>query len=178
MARQALAHEAMNHLDHLYRVAAHLTKHRDQAQDLVQETYARAIAAHEQFVPGTNLKAWLTRILYNFFVDHYQHNKRWVSVENPIDKETHDWSGMPAANPEPYQQVLRKELGSQISAGLAALPEEFRTPLVLVDMEDYSYEEAAGIMSCPVGTIRSRLSRGRRLMARHLKAYVKGATTK
>jgi len=74
--------------------------------------------------------------------------------------------------------LLGKELGTQIKDGLAALPEEFRTPLLLVDMGDFSYEEAAAIMSCPVGTIRSRLSRGRKLLARRLKAYVKGPEAK
>jgi RNA polymerase sigma-70 factor (ECF subfamily) len=74
--------------------------------------------------------------------------------------------------------LLGKELGAHISDGLAAIPETFRTPLLLVDMGDFSYEEAAAIISCPVGTIRSRLSRGRKLMARRLKAYVKGPEQK
>ena len=87
-ARQALAHEAMTHLDHLYRFASHLTKDQEQAQDLVQETFVRAIAAHEQFIPGTNLKAWLARILYNVFVDHFQRNKRWAPLEDAAMKET------------------------------------------------------------------------------------------
>jgi RNA polymerase sigma-70 factor (ECF subfamily) len=173
-ARQALAHEAMIHLDHLYRFASHLTKDHEQAQDLVQETFARAIAAHEQFIPGTNLKAWLARILYNFFVDHYQKNKRWAPLENPNDEGNDQWNRVAVENPGPESQLLGKELGTQISDGLAALPEEFRTPLLLVDMSDFSYEEAAAIMSCPIGTIRSRLSRGRKLMQQQLAAYVRG----
>jgi len=167
----------MTHLDHLYRFASHLTKDQEQAQDMVQETFARAIAAHEQFIPGTNLKAWLARILYNFFVDHYQKNKRWAPIEDSGNEETDDWNRTAAEIPGPESELLRKELGTHISDGLAAIPEEFRTPLLLVDMGDFSYDEAAAIMSCPVGTIRSRLSRGRKLMARRLKAYVKGPAT-
>jgi RNA polymerase sigma-70 factor (ECF subfamily) len=177
-ARQALAHEAMTHLDHLYRFASHLTKDQEQAQGLVQETFVRAIAAHEQFVPGTNLKAWLARILYNFFVDHYQKNKRWSPLDDASDEGNEDWNRGAAENPGPGSQLLGKELGAHISDGLAAIPETFRTPLLLVDMGDFSYDEAAAIISCPVGTIRSRLSRGRKLMARRLKAYVKGPEAK
>lgn len=168
----------MTHLDHLYRVASHLTKHRDQAQDLVQETFVRAVASYDQFNPGTNLKAWLTRILYNFFVDHYQQNKRWAPVEDAGDEGNAEWNRAAADNPGPDSQLLRKELATQISVALARLPEEFRTPLLLVDMGDFSYEEAAAIMSCPVGTIRSRLSRGRKLMQQRLRVYMKGPEAK
>jgi RNA polymerase sigma-70 factor (ECF subfamily) len=168
----------MVHLDHLYRVAFHLAKNEDQAQDLVQETFVRAIAAHEQFIPGTNLKAWLARILYNFFVDQYQKNKRWAPSEAAADEAGDDWYRTAADNPGPESRLLVKELGNQISDGLAAIPEAFRTPLLLVDMGDFSYEETAAIISCPVGTVRSRLSRGRKLMARHLKTYVKGPEAK
>jgi RNA polymerase sigma-70 factor (ECF subfamily) len=168
----------MTHLDHLYRFASHLTKDQEHAQDLVQETFVRAIAAHEQFIPGTNLKAWLARILYNFFVDHYQKHKRWAPLEDASDEGNEDWSRGATENSGPESQLLGKELRAHISDGLAALPETFRTPLLLVDMGDFSYEEAAAIISCPVGTIRSRLSRGRKLMARRLKAYVKGPEAK
>ena len=168
----------MTYLDHLYRFARHLTKDQEQAQDLVQETFVRAIAAHEQFVAGTNLKAWLARILYNCFVDHHQKNKRWAALEDAGDEGSDNWNRAAAENPGPESRLLGKELGTQISDGLAAIPETFRTPLLLVDMGDFSYEEAAAIIACPVGTIRSRLSRGRKLMQQRLKAYVKGSTAK
>jgi len=144
---------------------------------MVQETFVRAIAAHDQFIPGTNLKAWLSRILYNFFVDHYQKNKRWAPLEDAGDEASDDWHRA-AENPGPESRLLGKELGAQIRDALAAMPEAFRTPLLLVDMGDFSYEEAAAIISCPVGTIRSRLSRGRKLMQQRLKAYVKGTEAK
>jgi RNA polymerase sigma-70 factor (ECF subfamily) len=173
--RERFAHEAMEHLDHLYRVAFHLAKEPNEAQDLVQETYARALAAYRQFVLGTHLKAWLTKILYNFFSDRYREAKRWVAVEDQAGREDQPgdyWEKTPAENPGPESAVLSKELNAQIGDALKQLPEEFRLPLVLVDMGDFSYAEAAEILSCPIGTVRSRLFRGRRLLHRCLKAYV------
>ena len=165
----------MTHLDHLYRIALHLAKTPDDAQDLVQETYARALGSFRQFAPGTHLKAWLTRILYNFFFDQYHQSKRWVSVDDRSGKpeeETAYWDRAPSGNPGPEKQILVKELSVKISDALKTLPEEFRVPIILVDMGDFSYAEAAEILSCPLGTIRSRLFRGRRLLHGELKEYV------
>lgn len=170
--RDAVANEAMIHLDHLYRVAFHLAKDPVDAEDLVQETFVRALAAHEQFDPGTNMKAWLTKILHNFFFDHYRQNKRWVSAEDGTPPEPEHWQRLPDLNPGPESHVLRKELDDQITQVLRKIPEEFRAPIVLVDMGDFSYDEVAAILSCPIGTIRSRLSRGRKLMQQYLKTYV------
>ena len=162
----------MVHLDYLYRVAFHLAKDQDDAQELVQETFVRALAAYDQFNPGTNMKAWLTKILRNFFFDRYQQSKRWVSIDDPTDAESNHWKRVPSENPGPESDVLRRELNSQITDILGRIPEEFRAPIVLVDMGDFSYQEAAEILSCPIGTIRSRLSRGRRLMQQYLRDSV------
>jgi RNA polymerase sigma-70 factor, ECF subfamily len=170
----AVANEAMIHLDHLYRVAFLLAKDPVDAEDLVQETFVRALAAHEQFDPGTNMKAWLTKILHNFFVDHYRQRKRWISAEDGTHPESEHWQRLPDLNPGPESHVLRKELDDQITQVLKKIPEEFRAPIVLVDMGDFSYDEVASILSCPIGTIRSRLSRGRKLMQQYLKVYVGG----
>jgi RNA polymerase sigma-70 factor, ECF subfamily len=172
--RAAIATEAMNHLDHLYRVAFHLVNHPTDAEDLVQETFLRALGAYEQFDPGTNLKAWLTKILYNFFFDHYRRNKRWVSAEDVAPFELEHWQ--PAADPSsgPEGHALRKELEEQLIQGLSKIPEEFRIPIVLVDIGDCSYDEVAAMLSCPIGTIRSRLSRGRKLLQQHLRLYIGG----
>jgi len=170
--RDAVANEAMIHLDHLYRVALHLVKDPADAEDLVQETFVRAIAAHDQFGPGTNMKAWLTRILHNFFFDQYRQKKRWISAEEVAEPESGYREPGLADNPGPESHALLKELSAQIKVVLNLIPEEFRAPIVLVDMGDFSYEEAAGILSCPIGTIRSRLSRGRRLLRQHLRVYV------
>ena len=162
-------------MDHLYRMAFHLVKQKEEAQDIVQETYVRALGAFEQFTPGTNMKAWLTKILYNFFFDHYHQKKRWVSVEDKIGEgyEGSDyWEKVPAENPGPESQILLKERSTKITDALKKIPEEFRVPIVLVDMGDFSYAEAATILSCPVGTVRSRLSRGRRLLHKHLQGYM------
>jgi RNA polymerase sigma-70 factor, ECF subfamily len=173
--RDSFANEALVHLDHLYRVAFHLVRKKDDAQDLVQETYARALGSYEQFTPGTNMKAWLTRILYNFFFDHYHQRKRWVSVEGRVgEAEEHAdyWAKVASDTPGPEDNALSTELNVKITDALRKIPEEFRIPIVLVDMGDFSYAEAADILACPVGTVRSRLSRGRRLMHKHLRGYV------
>jgi RNA polymerase sigma-70 factor (ECF subfamily) len=168
----------MTHIEHLYRMAFHLAKAKDEAQDMVQETYARALAAHEQFTPGTNMKAWLTKILYNLFFDHFHQKKRWVLVENQAggDEGGADfWERAAGSNPGPEEQLLLKERGAKIADALQTIPEEFRAPILLVDMGDLSYAEAATILSCPVGTIRSRLSRGRRLLRERLQKYLTSA---
>jgi RNA polymerase sigma-70 factor, ECF subfamily len=173
--REKFAREAMTHLDHLYRIAVHLAKDPDQAHDLVQETYARALGSYEQFVAGTHLKAWLTKILHNLFFDHYREAKRWVSAEEHKagkDEQSDYWQRIPAENPGPESNILRGELSNKISDAIKELPEEFRTIIILVDMEDFSYAEAAEILACPLGTVRSRLSRGRELLHRYLKDYV------
>ncbi len=175
--RDAFAAEAMVHLDHLYRVAFHLAKDATEADDLVQETFVRALAAREQFEPGTHMKAWLTKILHNFFFDYYRQRKRWNSAEEASKVESPDLENFAASNPGPESHVLLKELDAQITGVLRNIPVEFREPIVLVDVGDFSYEEAAAILSCPIGTIRSRLSRGRKLMQQQLKLYVRGEPT-
>ena len=172
--REGFGLEMMTHLDHLYRVAFYLVKNESEAQDCVQETCARALSAQGQFVPGSNLKAWLTRILYNFFYDFYARNKRVVAAEDlaeSIDPKQDFFDRFPAPNPGPEKQLLAQELGMRINDGLKNIPDEFRAPIVLVDMGDLTYAEAAEILSCPVGTVRSRLSRGRRLLQKILSGY-------
>jgi len=176
--QDAVARGAMVHLDHLYRVAFHLVKDPTDAQDLVQETFVRALAAHEQFDPGTNMKAWLTKILHNFFFDRYRQSKRWISADEVAGPESDYWERQPADDPGPEGDFLLKELNDQITMVLRKIPEEFRAPILLVDMGDFSYDEAAAILSCPVGTIRSRLSRGRKLLQQYLRSYVGGEEEK
>jgi len=173
--RERFSSEIMIYLDHLYRVAFHLVRNDDEARDCVQETCARALGAFSQFTPGSNLKAWLTRILYNFFFDSYARNKRMVAAEDLGEGAAaapNYWETVTAEGPGPEQQFLQQELGAKIGAALRKIPEEFRAAIVLVDMGDFSYAEAAEILSCPVGTVRSRLSRGRRLLQKQLSGYV------
>lgn len=167
--------EIISYLDHLYRVAFHLVHNRDEAQDCVQETCARALSAYSQFTPGSNMKAWLTRILYNFFFDVYERNRRMVAADDLVNdgKPGKDyWETVTTDHPGPERQFLRRELDAAIGAALKRIPEEFRAPIVLVDMGDFTYAEAAEILSCPVGTVRSRLSRGRKLLQKQLSGYL------
>lgn len=174
--RDAFSREALAHVDHLYRVAFHLAKEPHAAQDLVQETYARAFGAFVQFEPGTNMKAWLTRILRNFFLDEHYHSKKWVPLEGEntggVSEEGLACGRSAAKRLGPEEQFLNKELSGQIRDALAGIPSEFRSVIVLVDIEDLSYTEAAAVLNCPIGTIRSRLSRGRWYLLKQLKAYV------
>src|SRR6516162_8428609 len=156
--KEKFSHEAMAHLDHLYRVALYLAKESNEAEDLVQETYARALGSYKQFTPGTNMRAWLTMILHNLFFDQCYEKKRWTSVERSLAEEeaSNYCEKVPPHNPGPESHILLKELSGKISDVLSKIPDEFRLPIILVDMGDFSYEEAAEILFCPTGTIRSR----------------------
>jgi RNA polymerase sigma-70 factor (ECF subfamily) len=173
-ARDPFATEILTHLDHLYRVAIHLVRNVDEAKDCVQETCTRALSSQGQFLPGSNMKAWLTRILYNFFYDSYTRNKRTVATEDLVDgTDSADfWEAYGGDGPGPEVQILDRELGAKIGIALKGVPEEFRAPILLVDMGDLTYAEAAEILSCPIGTVRSRLSRGRRLLQKQLSGYL------
>ena len=165
----------MHHLDHLYRLAFYLAKNEDDARDCVQETCARAVASFEQFTPGTNLKAWLSRILYNFFIDAYARHKRTRTTADPLEtgeRGINSWDVLESDQPGPEKRVMQMELAEKVNAALKKIPEEFRLAVVLVDMGDCSYQEAAEILLCPIGTVRSRLSRGRRLLQQELADYL------
>jgi RNA polymerase sigma-70 factor (ECF subfamily) len=174
--REPFSREALTHIDHLYRVAVHLAKEPHAARDLVQETYARALQAFAQFKPGTNMKAWLTRILYNFFLDDQYQKRKWAPLEprggSGTGEDEVEYRQPQAEDPGPEEQFLDKELAGQIENALEKIPEEFRAVVVLVDMADLSYAEAAEVLNCPLGTVRSRLSRGRRYLLKQLEGYV------
>ena len=163
----------MAHLDDLYRIASHLTRYTEEAEDLVQETYARALASHRSFEPGTHLKAWLAKILHNIFYDRYRQAQRW----KPLDEATtgsdgEDYGERISANPPgPLETVLLEERSAKVREAVKRLPDEFRTAVVLVDLGDLSYADAAEILSCPIGTVRSRLSRARHLLRQELTHY-------
>lgn len=165
---------AVSLLDHLYRVAFHLTRERADAEDLVQETYLKAVIHYGQFTPGTNLKGWLVKILYNLFITRYHRNKRMVSLDQGGVETESSWvESVQGIEPGPEAELLRTELQDKLREALDTLPEEFSTTIVLVDIGGFSYAEVAGILSCPIGTVRSRLFRARNLLAGKLRAYVR-----
>ena len=156
------------HLSHLYASAVYLTKDKAEAEDLVQETYLRAYRFFKKFEPGTNSKAWLLSILRHLFINRYQQKKRepttvnWEQIHETYESmvEQPEKSGLG----DPEHHFVSHRMDDEIEKALRALPEEFRTTIVLVDIEELSYEEAARVMECPVGTVRSRVSRGRRML--------------
>lgn len=172
--RGGFKEDAASYIDQLYRVAFHLTKKKHDADDLVQETYLRAITNYGQFEPGTNLKAWLTRILYNLFVNRYHHDKKTISIDrSPTDTETVWLDNIESSDRSPEAESLQAELRDKLKEALDDLSEEFATPIVLVDIGGFSYAEVAEIISCPIGTVRSRLFRARAVLAGKLREYVR-----
>lgn len=165
---------AISYLDHLYRVAFHLAREKADAEDLVQETYLQAMIHYDQFTPGTNLKGWLTKILYNLFVNRYHRNKRMVSLDRTNDETGASWlDALGEEGGGPEAAVLKAELQDKLKEALGGLPEESRAPVILVDIAGFSYAEVADILSCPIGTVRSRLFRARSILAGKLRAYVR-----
>jgi RNA polymerase sigma-70 factor (ECF subfamily) len=165
----AFEREAMACLDGLYGTGLRLTRNPADAEDLVQDTYLKAFRAREQFEPGTNLKAWLFTILHNTFL-----NRRRRAVKEPVAVESDEIERMAADLPgtpqTPEQILLRDTLDADLQAALDALPEAFRRAVWLRDVEEFSYAEIAAMLEVPIGTVMSRISRGRRLLYEHLTA--------
>jgi RNA polymerase sigma-70 factor (ECF subfamily) len=160
-------------LDRVYTVALYLTKNQHEAEDLLQETFARAYRFWHQFTPGTNCKAWLMTILHNNFRNRYRERQRQQhTVEfDETGPQLSDVVNAAAAEKTPEDLVLSQMLDGEVEAALKSLPGEFLEAILLVDLQELSYEEAAGVLDCPIGTVRSRLSRGRRLLQAALQQY-------
>lgn len=160
-------------LDSLYGAALRMTRNPVDAEDLVQEATLKAFAAFGSFTEGTNLKAWLFRILTNTYINQYRKNQRsplQTSADELTDSELNEVGqslGMRSAEAE----AMARLADGEIVDALAALPEDFRMAVYLVDVEGFSYKEAAEIMETPVGTVMSRLSRGRKQLRELLRDY-------
>jgi RNA polymerase sigma-70 factor (ECF subfamily) len=160
--------EALSHLSTLLAVSARLTKNSSEAEDLVQDTLLKALRAKEHFAQGSNMRAWLLRILTNTFINRYRRGGLERSVLDGPDADplADGWIGASTMESmrDPESRALRSMLEKEIVRALDELPEEFRLAVVLSDVEELSYKEIAEIMGCPIGTVMSRLHRGRRLL--------------
>lgn len=165
--------EALSHLDALYRTALRMTRAEAEAEDLVQETFIRAFRFRDQFETGTNLKAWLFRILTNTFINQYRRARSRPATtelgevdEGALYRRMAGTSPASAA-PDPEATVLASVVDEEVTAALEALPEHFRT-VVLLDAEGFAYKEIAQMLDIPVGTVMSRLHRGRKFLQKRL----------
>jgi RNA polymerase sigma-70 factor (ECF subfamily) len=163
--------EALALADQVYRVARHLVGSKEEAEDLVQETYARAFRSWRSFTPGTNLRAWLLRILTNLNIDRGRRKQRTPDTQpleegdyflyNRLEESTGD-----GANDA--ERVVERLSQDDVVTALSAVPHDFRDVIVLVDIGDFSYADAAQILDIPIGTVMSRLHRGRRILKREM----------
>ena len=170
--RKRFEQEALPHLDTLFTTALHLTRNRDDASDLSQETMLRAYRSFHQFQPGTDCRAWLLTILYNAFRSRYARERRREqpsTTTEEFERALEVESNRNHSSADPEQMLARSSLEPDVQKALYSLPQEFRTALLLVDVNELSYEEAAKAMEVPIGTVRSRLSRARAMMRYALK---------
>ena len=173
MANDTFETDALAYLDALYRTALRMTRSEADAEDLVQETYIKALRFREQFTPGTNLKAWLFRILTNTFINTYRRRQTQPEFtelddvdEFSLYKRMSDLrTSSSAGNPE--TEFLDGLVDSEVKDALTELPEKFRS-VVLLDVEGFSYKEIAEMLDIPIGTVMSRLHRGRKFLQKRL----------
>jgi RNA polymerase sigma-70 factor (ECF subfamily) len=174
----AFEKEALVHMDVLFRTARRMTGSDKDAEDLVQETFTRAYRFWHQFQAGTNCRAWLMRILHNVHINFLQKKGRTpppVSIEASEDFYLYGRlaDGASTADPSPEQIIISEVWDHEILDALDRLPAEFREVLVLSDVEEMAYKDIATALNVPIGTVRSRLARGRRLMQKFLWDYMK-----
>ena len=168
--RSEFERQALVHLDSLYGAAYRLTRNPRDAEDLVQDSLLRAYRFWESFEQDSNCKAWLLRIVTNTFINEYQRKKRSREVLDAASAEQDATDGVlmhaeAAERQSPERALLQQSVSDDVQRALDQLPDDFRTAVILCDMQGLSYKEIAEIMECPVGTVMSRLFRGRKLLA-------------
>jgi RNA polymerase sigma-70 factor, ECF subfamily len=163
--------EALELADQVYRVARRLVSTREEAEELMQETYARAFRSRRSFTPGTNLRAWLLRILTNLNIDRGRRKQR-APDEQPLEEgDYYLYNRLEQSSADgnvDEERVVERLSQDDIVTALSAVPHDFRDVVVLVDIGDFTYADAASILDIPVGTVMSRLHRGRRILKREL----------
>jgi RNA polymerase sigma-70 factor (ECF subfamily) len=159
-AGQRFEAEALPHLNDIFRTAARILGHKERAEDVAQEVFFQAWKSFGRFEPGTNCRAWLFRILFHCI---HHHRRKWFRF--PLVKETEEFVEANLAAPVPIPEHLSD---GAILAALDAIPQDFRAAILLVDVEEFAYKEAAEILGVPIGTVMSRLSRGRKLLRERL----------
>jgi RNA polymerase sigma-70 factor, ECF subfamily len=163
--------EALDLSDQVYRVARRLVSTREEAEDLMQETYARAFRAWRSYQPGTNLRAWLLRILTNLNIDRGRRRQRTPDLQPLEEGDYYLYNRLEESGREPnveQERVDERLSQDDVVAALSAVPHDFRDVIVLVDIGDFSYADAAQILEIPIGTVMSRLHRGRRILKSEL----------
>lgn len=174
--RTEFERQALAHLDALYGAAYRLTRNARDAEDLVQDSLLRAYRFWDSFQQDSNCKAWLLRIVTNTFINEYQRKKRSREVLDAATAEQTATDGVLVQataydKQTPAQALLHNSVSDDVQRALDALPDDFRTAVILCDMQGLSYKEIAEIMECPVGTVMSRLFRGRKLLAAALRDF-------
>jgi RNA polymerase sigma-70 factor (ECF subfamily) len=170
--------EALELSDQVYRVARHLAGSREEAEDLMQEAYARAFRSWRSFTPGTNLRAWLLRILTNLNIDRGRKKQRTPDMQPLEEGDYFLYNKLEESNGpgQDEERVVERLSQDDVVSALSSVPHDFRDVVVLVDIGDFTYADAAQILDIPIGTVMSRLHRGRRILKRELAEEAVGAT--
>lgn len=168
--KTTFAEEALSHLDMLYRGALRLTRDAEQAQDLVQDTYLRALRYQRSFEAGTNMKAWLFAIMRNLFWDRFRSGRR-ADLSLDLDEDGALYERLPDEGLGPEGQVLDKIASGEVVRAVETLPPLHREVVLLVDVEGFAYKDAAKILGVPIGTVMSRLHRARQQLQKTLYGY-------
>lgn len=168
--------DALDLADQVYRVARRLVSTREEAEDLMQETYARAFRSWQSFQPGTNLRAWLLRILTNLNIDRGRRVQRSPDLQPLEEGDYFLYNKLESSGDSDTDRVEQRLSQDDTVAALSAVPHDFRDVIVLVDIGDFSYADAAQILEIPIGTVMSRLHRGRRILKRELAERTVGSS--